>query len=72
MITKTGVLLMIGLKLTEEESSMLVEILENFISDIRMEIADTDNSSFKENLRVQKRSVTKILLQLKENSERQA
>lgn len=63
---------MIGLKLTEEESSMLVEILENFISDIRMEIADTDNSSFKENLRVQKRSVTKILLQLKENSERQA
>lgn len=56
------------LTLTEEESALLVEILEDYISEIRMEIADTDKSSFKEKLKTQKLAVTKILQQLKENT----
>ena len=58
--------------LTDEESTLLVQILEDYISDIRMEIADTDKSSFKEKLKTQKLSVIKILNQFKENTDKPA
>ena len=58
------------LKLSEEDGTLLIEILENYISDIRMEIADTDKSSFKEKLKTQKRSVVNILNQIKEDDKK--
>lgn len=59
---------MIELKITEDERDILVEILEAFVSDIRMEIADTDNSTFKDKLKARKLSVKKILQQMQTES----
>lgn len=36
---------------TEEEQELLVEILESEISDLRMEIADTDRRGYREMLK---------------------
>ena len=42
---------MIHLELTQEEHDFLVQILEEFLSDLRMEIADTDSADYNEDLR---------------------
>jgi len=42
---------MILLHFTQEELYMLKEILESYLSDLRMEIADTDKMDFRENLK---------------------
>jgi hypothetical protein len=39
------------LNLTTEEADMLKEILTSFLSDLRMEIADTDSMDFREELK---------------------
>ena len=39
---------MIQLMITEEERELLMDILENEISDLRMEIADTDRREYRE------------------------
>lgn len=52
---------MISLELTNEEKDLLVEVLESYISDLRMEVADTDSPFFKEQLKAKKEKLTKIL-----------
>jgi hypothetical protein len=42
---------MVQLKITEEERELLIEILENDISDLRMEIADTDRREYRDMLK---------------------
>jgi hypothetical protein len=42
---------MIQLTVTEEERELLVDILENDISDLRMEIADTDRQEYRNMLK---------------------
>jgi len=42
---------MIQLMITEEERELLMDILENDISDLRMEIADTDRRGYREMLK---------------------
>lgn len=42
---------MANLELSQEEASMLREILESYLSDLRMEISDTDKMSFREGLK---------------------
>lgn len=39
------------INLTAEEAEMLNEILTSFLSDLRMEIADTDSMDFREELK---------------------
>ncbi len=39
------------LSLTREEAEMLREILDSYLSDLRMEIADTENMRFREELK---------------------
>ncbi|MEW6144541.1 MAG: hypothetical protein AB1598_05930 [Thermodesulfobacteriota bacterium] len=39
------------LNLTAEEADMLKEILASYLSDLRMEIADTDSMDFREELK---------------------
>ncbi len=39
------------LSLTREEAEMLREILDSYLSDLRMEIADTENIRFREELK---------------------
>lgn len=52
---------MINLDLTKEEKDTLIGILENDLSDLRMEIADTDNMDFRETLKNQKAVLQKVL-----------
>ena len=52
---------MIQLDLTKEEKDILTEILENDLSDLRMEITDTDSLDFREMLKKQKEVLTKVL-----------
>jgi hypothetical protein len=40
-----------SLTLEREESEMLREILESYLSDLRMEVADTDSYDFREMLK---------------------
>lgn len=57
------------LNLTEDERSFLVKLLENDLSDLRMEIADTDNMKFKQALRENKTHLANIIEKLKKASE---
>lgn len=52
---------MAQLQLTPEEGDILVEILESYLSDIRMEIADTDSTVFKVDLKRKKEVIKRIL-----------
>ncbi|MCR4321189.1 MAG: hypothetical protein NUV74_12750 [Candidatus Brocadiaceae bacterium] len=62
---------MIHLELTQEEKEMLIDILENDLSDLRMEIADTDSLDFREMLKKQKEVLMKVLETLRQARERQ-
>ena len=42
---------MVDLKLTNEEAKELKDVLTNYVSDLRMEIADTDQYDFREGLK---------------------
>jgi len=57
---------MIHLELTQEEKEMLIDILENDLSDLRMEIADTDSLDFREMLKKQKEVLKKALETLRQ------
>jgi hypothetical protein len=50
--------------LTQEEAAALREMLGNYISDLRMEIADTDSMQFREDLKRQEVLLKKLLQQL--------
>lgn len=52
---------MIQVQLTPKQRDLLREILEAVLADLRMEIADTDNSQFKQELRNRKQRLTAIL-----------
>jgi hypothetical protein len=51
---------MIHLYITKEEKDILMQVLENDISDLRMEIADTDSMDFREALKRQKEALIRI------------
>ncbi len=57
---------MIQLGLTKEEKDILTEILENDLSDLRMEITDTDSLDFREMLKKQKEVLKKVLETLRQ------
>lgn len=54
-------------ELSTEGKQTLIEVLEDNISDLRMEIADTDSSIFKEEIRSKKKILIDILEKLKGN-----
>lgn len=53
------------IELTEEEQALLIEILDSTVSDIKYEIADTDNSQFKEKLRSRKTALSRLLSKIR-------
>ncbi len=55
---------MIRIDLTQEEQTTLRDILESALSDLRMEIADTDNHDFKEMLKRRKGILEKTIAAL--------
>lgn len=52
---------MITLDLTADEQQELVEVLQGSLSELRMEIADTDSLDFRDALKERKRIITKVL-----------
>ena len=52
---------MITLNLTSEENQLLIQLLESCISDLRMEISQTDSLNYKEMLKGHKALLMKIL-----------
>lgn len=55
---------MFQLDLVPEEAQMLREMLEDYLSDLRMEIADTDRKDFREVLKLRKEVILKVLATL--------
>lgn len=52
---------MIVLNLSEHEREILAQVLKSYLSDLRMEIADTDSYEFREGLKARKRVLMKVL-----------
>lgn len=52
---------MTELDLTKEEREVLVGVLESYLSDLRMEISDTDSLDFRDLLKQRKRVIQKVL-----------
>jgi len=59
---------MIRVELTDNQSSLLAEILERTLSDLRMEIADTDSPFYKDKLRERKEEIIAVIALLKGSS----
>ena len=53
------------LNLTDSESSALRKILECYLSDLRMEVADTEDAEFRERLKQEEAVIGQILGALK-------
>ena len=56
---------MVSLDITTEEKEVLIESIETAISNLGLEIADTDKREFKDGLKTKKAALMKILEQLK-------
>jgi hypothetical protein len=57
---------MIQLMISEEERELLVDLLENERSDLRMEIADTDRRQYREMLRNRQALIRRIQQELEQ------
>ena len=61
---------MIHVRLSAEERDLLLEVLESYVSDARMEIADTDSTEFKAQLKARKEMLKSILDTLRKGGAR--
>ncbi|OPZ44811.1 MAG: hypothetical protein BWY93_00240 [Euryarchaeota archaeon ADurb.BinA087] len=52
---------MYTLTLTKEEVSILKDVLEEYLSDLRMEVADTDKQDFRDHLKKEEETIKEIL-----------
>ena len=50
--------------LSDEEAGLLKDILDGYLSDLRMEIADTDSQDFREMLKKRKAFLGRVIEQL--------
>lgn len=58
---------MAELILNNDEAEMLREVLESYLSDLRMEVADTDQKNFREGLKKKEVFLKDIISRLMEN-----
>jgi hypothetical protein len=56
----------IRIELTQEEHDLQIEVLDEFLSDLRMEIADTDSADYKDGLRHEKAVIIDLIAKIKE------
>jgi len=54
------------LSLTDKEGETLTKALEAYLSDLRMEIADTDAQDFRDDLKREEAVLTRLLEQLRD------
>ncbi len=57
---------MVTIEITPEDARLLREVLESYLSDLRMEIAGTDSVSFRENLKKTEAFLKGLLTRLHE------
>ena len=57
---------MLQIELTDEEQHILKEILKSDLSDLRMEICETDDRTFKDMLKNKEQVIEKILEMLRQ------
>jgi hypothetical protein len=55
---------MVTLDLNEDEKQVLIDLLDDCLTDLRMEICDTDNIVYKQNLKNRKAVIRKIIAEL--------
>jgi hypothetical protein len=53
--------IMIRLELTDDDAKVLKNALESYLSDLRMEVADTDRQNFRDELKQEETTIKKIL-----------
>ena len=58
-------MLKIELNLSADDLQSLVDALERYVSDLSMEIADTDTMDYRDRLKSQRISIYKVIDQLK-------
>ena len=58
---------MIHLELTPDETEVLSEALESYLSDLRMEIADTNSQDFREMLKARKVVLNQMIAALQQD-----
>ncbi len=58
---------MAELILNNDETEMLKEVLESYLSDLRMEIADTDLKSFRDGLKEKEVFLKDVISRIKED-----
>lgn len=58
-------MLKIELNLSADDLQRLVDVLERYVSDLSMEIADTDTMDYRDKLKSQRISIYKVIDQLK-------
>jgi predicted nucleic acid-binding Zn-ribbon protein len=56
---------MVNMDITMEEKEIMMESIETAVSNLGLEIADTDKREFKDGLKTKKAALMKILEQLK-------
>ena len=59
---------MIHITVTNEEKEILIQVLEEYLSDLRSEISHTDDTSFREPLKSKKEMVGRIIETLQMSS----
>ncbi len=62
-----GVNIMENLEFSQQEIDMLNKIVKSYLSELRMEIADTDQSSFKNELRKEEELLSKLIEKMDSN-----
>ena len=50
--------------LTDKEEAMLKGILESYLSDLRMEVADTDRKAYRDELKVEEAFLKELIAKL--------
>ncbi|MEX2142939.1 MAG: hypothetical protein WD894_27025 [Pirellulales bacterium] len=61
---------MAQITLTSEETVELRQVLDSYVSDLRMEISNTDQMDFREGLKSREEFLKKLLRQLEEPAQR--
>ena len=56
---------MVTIELAPEDARLLGEVLASYLSDLRMEIADTDAQDFRDGLKQEESTIKRLLEQLR-------
>ena len=62
-----GVNIMASLEFSQQDIDMINKIVKSYLSELRMEIADTDQSSFKNGLRKEEELLNKLIEKMGSN-----